>query len=36
MCAMGDHVYVCYEWPSICVLWVVMYICAMGGPVYVL
>jgi hypothetical protein len=44
MCAIGGPVYVCsggpiyvcFVWPCICVLWVVLYICAMGGPVGVL
>ena len=35
MCAIGGPVYVCYEWPCICVLWVALYMCTMGGPVYV-
>ena len=33
MCSMGGHVYVCYGWPCICMLWVALYMHAMGGPV---
>jgi hypothetical protein len=43
MCALGGPVYVNYGWPYICMLWVDLYIDAMGGlymyamgdPVYI-
>jgi hypothetical protein len=35
MCALDGPVYVCYEWPYVCVLWVTPFMCDMGGPVYV-
>ena len=35
MFAMGGPVYVCYGWPCICMIWVAVHMCGMGGTVYV-